>query len=430
LNARVRKVLEWAGIRREWDVDESVIDALWRMAARIALLETRLGEDIDEECIRETDAVAVPNPIKEAADDLRPTSVIARDTLDAMTPEADALGVWCFKARMEDAAFRALHPEAYAKIRRWAMDRRDRENLEITIREITAVLEKSGEEEAPAVKIHDVSARPKSAYGIWCKIGKKDGHALRREDVDGVLDISAVRVVVDTRAQCYSAMRAMHCAFSAVPGRFKDMIKRERKANGYRSLHDTLLLPFPTHKRELSGGFFPVEVQVRSHKMHYVAEFGTAAHWIYKADTTSSSISKICDKSEQQRCAAADVSANQKRKDTAFWRWRAAYEIGVLDVEKVRREGQNVDRSLAPLGWLAPHALPAPYDNRYDQSPLSDPGDPSDLNSCRRRDDRTRERLRFPPPCTGKYEFVPWQNLPSVHSVHSMRAFDRDMTQG
>jgi len=238
---------------------------------------------------------------------------------------------------VEDCAFSILHPDIFQKIVQYASVRRNRENLGATVRDIGNALvqpsyltkrENNDEKNNGQVTLYDVAGRPKTAYGIWTKLGKRSSvEEISQFDVDSVLDVSAVRVIVDTRHECYVAMRRLHDAFSAVPGRFKDYVKREKKSNGYRSLHDTLII------RQ-----YPVEVQVRSYKMHYVAEYGTAAHWMYKR--------------KLQRVNGEYTAMTQ---NVATKKWHIAYRLGLHDSERVGANVQDsppIDNSLARLGWI------------------------------------------------------------------------------
>lgn len=198
---------------------------------------------------------------------------IAHDTLDVYVPLADRLGIWRLKSRLEDLAFYRLYPVAYNAVSEATFKRRNEEALSATVSAVKRVLISEN------VLFHDVCGRPKSLYGVWVKGGAHVYPADAADSVKNVLDVSALRIIVDNKHDCYRAMRAVQNAYSTVRGRFKDYIKRDRKPNGYRSLHDTIL----------SENGTPVEVQVRTYKMHYVAEFGTAAHWAYKEDQKRSS---------------------------------------------------------------------------------------------------------------------------------------------
>ncbi len=185
---------------------------------------------------------------------------ISRETLDIYAPLAHRLGIGQIKWELEDLAFRNLEPEAYEDVvKRIARKRRDREALVSDLREILArELEKVGIQA-------EITGRPKHIYSVWQKMTRDN------KDFSEIYDLSAIRVQVDTVRDCYGVLGVVHSLWKPVPGRFKDYIAMP-KSNGYQSLHTTVI----THTGE------PIEIQIRTHEMHRVAEFGVAAHWTYK----------------------------------------------------------------------------------------------------------------------------------------------------
>jgi GTP pyrophosphokinase len=185
---------------------------------------------------------------------------MAQETLDIYAPLAHRLGIYWIKSEFEEIAFRVLRPSDYAEITETlALQRVQREGY---IREITSLLAKrmkAGGIEA------EVNGRPKSAYSIFHKMKEQGLH------YDDVYDVVAFRVLVDTERECYDALGLVHANWRPVPGRFRDYVALP-KANMYRSLHTTVIGPYGER----------MEVQIRSHEMHRVAEFGIAAHWKYK----------------------------------------------------------------------------------------------------------------------------------------------------
>lgn len=185
---------------------------------------------------------------------------IARETRDIYEPLANRLGVWQIKWELEDLAFRHLEPENYKLVAGWlAAKRADRERyIEEVIAQISAELKQAHIE-------HDVAGRPKHIYSIWRKMQRKG------LSFDQLYDIRAVRVLVNTVADCYATLGIVHSLWPYIPGEFDDYIATP-KDNLYRSLHTAVIGP----------GKLPVEIQIRTREMHEHAELGVAAHWRYK----------------------------------------------------------------------------------------------------------------------------------------------------
>mmetsp|Transcript_19384 Transcript_19384/g.33486 ORF Transcript_19384/g.33486 Transcript_19384/m.33486 type:complete len:777 (+) Transcript_19384:216-2546(+) len=233
----------------------------------------------------------------------------ARETLDVFSVVANRLGVWSLKAELEDLAFAVLHPEEHARVQHAMTARQDPAALEATIARIKEQLDARG------LPYEDISGRPKSLYGVWCKM-----EAGGITDMDKVYDVTALRVVMADKHQCYQAMRCVQEVYNCVPNRYKDYIKQEKKANGYQSLHETVY----------GEGGQPVEVQVRTHKMHYIAEYGFAAHWKYK-----------------EQLPAQD---QWLEKEVQYKKWVATYKLGLHD-RKVRFFGAPLhETALTSLG--------------------------------------------------------------------------------
>ncbi len=185
---------------------------------------------------------------------------IAQETLDIYAPIANRLGIHKIKVRLEDESFRYLQPEAYRMLREHvAMTRREREAyVADTIRRLQSILD----DHAIAGQ---VGGRSKHFYSIFQKM-QRDGL-----DYDQVHDVTAFRVIIDDRSRCYEVLGYVHQMWPPVAGRFKDYIAVP-KANGYQSIHTTVIGP----------GGERIEVQIRDREMHQFAEFGVAAHWLYK----------------------------------------------------------------------------------------------------------------------------------------------------
>jgi GTP pyrophosphokinase len=185
---------------------------------------------------------------------------ISHETLDIYAPLAHRLGIGQIKWELEDLAFRNLEPDAYEDVvKRIARKRNDRETLVSDLRDILSrELDKLGIQA-------DITGRPKHIYSVWQKMTRES------KDFSEIYDLSAIRVQVDTVRDCYGVLGVVHSLWKPMPGRFKDYVAMP-KSNGYQSLHTTVI----THTGE------PIEIQIRTHEMHRVAEFGIAAHWTYK----------------------------------------------------------------------------------------------------------------------------------------------------
>jgi GTP pyrophosphokinase len=185
---------------------------------------------------------------------------LAQLTRDIHAPLANRLGIWQLKWELEDLAFRYLEPDTYRHIAREVDETRvERERyIEAVKRQLSQSL---AEQDLKA----EVSGRPKHIYSIWRKMQKK------RLAYDQLYDIRAVRVMVDSVADCYAALGVVHALWAPVPSEFDDYIARP-KANDYRSLHTAVVGP--------EGR--TIEIQIRTHEMHQQAELGVAAHWKYK----------------------------------------------------------------------------------------------------------------------------------------------------
>lgn len=184
----------------------------------------------------------------------------ATETLEIYVPLAHRLGIYSIKWELEDLCFRYLEPEKYYELAEMvASKRREREAY---INKIIETLTES----LQGTKINfEISGRPKSLYSIYKKM-------MRNNIVfEEIYDLTAVRVLVDTIAECYEVLGKVHSLWRPIPNRIKDYIGQP-KPNGYRSLHTTV---FGEDSR-------PFEVQIRTRQMHRECEYGVAAHWRYK----------------------------------------------------------------------------------------------------------------------------------------------------
>ena len=185
---------------------------------------------------------------------------IAQETLDIYAPLAHRLGIYWMKSELEDNSLRYLHPEVYYQLKRnVAKKKAERERY---IQEVIAVLSKRLEENGIEA---EVTGRPKHFYSIYQKMQSQNLL------YDQIYDLVAFRVIVDTVQECYAGLGVVHAEWKPIPSRFKDYIALP-KFNMYQSLHTTVIGPYGER----------MEVQIRTHAMHRVAEMGIAAHWRYK----------------------------------------------------------------------------------------------------------------------------------------------------
>ncbi|MGZ3238727.1 MAG: RelA/SpoT family protein, partial [Burkholderiaceae bacterium] len=185
---------------------------------------------------------------------------IARETMEVYVPIAHRLGLNNIYRELQDLAFAHLHPLRYKTLSKAVKAARGNR------REVVSKILESVNNTLTAAGIHaQVYGREKTLYGIYRKMRSK------HLSFSQVLDVYGFRIVVDSFANCYVALGTLHALFKPMPGKFKDYIAIP-KLNGYQSLHTTLVGPYGT----------PVEFQIRTQDMHYVAEAGVAAHWLYK----------------------------------------------------------------------------------------------------------------------------------------------------
>ena len=188
---------------------------------------------------------------------------IARETLEIYAPLAHRLGIWELKWQLEDLSFRYLEPQKYNHLVNLVAARRtERESF---IAEVIEILKK---EFARAGLKAEISGRAKHLYSIYQKMEK---YSALGKDFNDMYDLLALRVLVATVTDCYSAVGIVHSLWHPLPGAFDDAIANPRP-NGYQSLHTAVMCM----------GTIPLEVQVRTHEMHRIAEYGVAAHWHYK----------------------------------------------------------------------------------------------------------------------------------------------------
>ncbi len=183
----------------------------------------------------------------------------AKETLDILVPIAHGLGINHIKSELEDLSLRYYKPDVYNDILEKLSESRSEldKSVDKMMQGVSKILDENG---IP----HEMKGRSKSVYSIYNKLQKG-------KTFNQIYDILALRYFVNTEAECYLALGAIHAKFKPVPKRFKDYIARP-KPNGYQSLHTTVF--------GVDGKLF--EIQIRTYEMDKVAEFGFASHWSYK----------------------------------------------------------------------------------------------------------------------------------------------------
>jgi guanosine-3',5'-bis(diphosphate) 3'-pyrophosphohydrolase len=191
---------------------------------------------------------------------------IARETLDIYAPIANRLGMNNIRQKLESLSFEAMYPRRHAILKNAVKKARgNRLKIVETIESsIKRRIEQAGLD-------CDVAGREKNLYSIYQKMLHK------KISLIDIFDVYAFRIYCDNVDTCYRALGIVHNLYKPIPGRFKDYIALP-KANGYQSLHTILMGPYGV----------PIEIQIRTHEMHRMAESGIAAHWLYKSDDDKS----------------------------------------------------------------------------------------------------------------------------------------------
>ena len=185
---------------------------------------------------------------------------IARETMDIYAPIANRLGISWVKVELEDLSFRYLHPETYFElVRKISLKKKEREAFVDEAKKI--IIDKLVSHDIKG----EVSGRSKHLFSIYRKMEK------RNVEFEEIYDLIAIRILVADLRECYEVLGVIHSSWKPIPGRFKDYVAMP-KGNMYQSLHTTVSGPHGDR----------MEVQIRTHEMHNVADAGIAAHWKYK----------------------------------------------------------------------------------------------------------------------------------------------------
>ena len=234
------------------------IDDTPEQAERLRRMLLSMVEDIRVVLIKLAFRVQRLRQLKNSPSEMQ--QLVARETLDIFAPIANRLGIGQLKWELEDLSFRFLEPDTYRRIANYLDEKR--EERQAFIAQVVATLKK--ELEAYNVKA-EVYGRPKHIYSIWKKMTAK------HRGFDELFDVRAVRIVVESVADCYMTLGIVHSLWRHIAKEFDDYIANPKK-NGYQSLHTAVTGP--------QGK--PIEIQIRTHAMDEFAEHGVAAHWRYK----------------------------------------------------------------------------------------------------------------------------------------------------
>ncbi|WP_394221659.1 GTP diphosphokinase [Alteromonas gracilis] len=231
--------------------DEQHIDSIRRMLLAMV-------EDVRAVVIKMAERICALQQVKKADEETR--VMVARECASIYAPLANRLGIGQLKWELEDLAFRYLHPITYKQIAQ-QLDGKRRERAEY-IESIVSDLQGLLDSEQIRAEVY---GRPKHIFSIWKKMQKK------RLTFEQLFDIRAVRIIAERLQDCYAALGTVHASYKHLPNEFDDYIATP-KPNGYQSIHTVVVGP--------KGK--PIEIQIRTQKMHQDAELGVAAHWKYK----------------------------------------------------------------------------------------------------------------------------------------------------
>ena len=252
----------------------------------------------------------------------------SKETLEVYAPLAHRLGMESVRWELEDLAFQTLHPRKYSEIQRMVAQRRaDRERDMEEARGILIA-------ELSAVNIQaEIAGRTKHFYSIYDKMVR------RGKEFNEIFDLTALRVLVDSVKDCYAALGVIHSLWKPMPGRFKDYIAMP-KLNMYQSLHTTVIGP--------QGK--PLEIQIRTNEMHETAQWGIAAHWMYKEKGGRGAAAKVRRQLRAPAVAAADHGVAVRHQGRRRVHGVAAYRPLPRRGLRVHAQGRGQE----PAGRLDP----------------------------------------------------------------------------
>ncbi|MEL3904016.1 MAG: RelA/SpoT family protein [Treponemataceae bacterium] len=263
-----------------------------QQSAAIRKMFFALADDIRVIIIKLADQLDRIHHIKKFTPDEQ--KALASEVLEIWAPLAERLGMSKEKNEFEDLNLKYTNPEAFQQIKKLVNQKQSERKayLETAMQKIMEAAEKNG------FKV-SISSRAKHFYSIYQKIRKRNVPA------DQIFDLFALRIICDTEQDCYTLIGVVHSLWKPLDGKFKDYIAMP-KSNGYQSLHTTVMC---------EG--HPLEIQIRTQKMHDIAEHGIASHWLYKKGSTHDLVSESGLSIFNQ---LREVSSKDFNNDEAFFR--------------------------------------------------------------------------------------------------------------
>ncbi|WP_282825394.1 RelA/SpoT family protein [Gulosibacter sediminis] len=255
----------------------------------------------------------------------------ATETLEIYAPLAHRMGIQAMKNELEELSFAVLHPKIYSEIEHLVKDRQPQRQryLDRVMKEVRGDLRD--------MRVRgQVNGRPKELYSIYQKM------VVRGRDFDEIYDLVAIRIIVDTVRDCYAVLGAIHARWTPMPGRFKDYIATP-KFNLYQSLHTTVIGP--------DGK--AVEIQIRTHEMHQRAEFGVAAHWLYKQNMQNGQSARGSGVTSEMAWLERINDWQQETSDSDEFLDSLRFEIGAKEVYVFTPQGKviGLPQSATPVDF-------------------------------------------------------------------------------